>query len=207
MRALFPALQRTAIVQWQRVLEDSRLLRSYLNKVCLVATDGLTKELCIGAYLFARAVIRIGQKEGWLHAALYCKQCAASLQKAYGGDREPHDLLPVPVSLTRSGYPRIIPSFHRRMMYKKDDRADQLVQIYLSFFSLAKIIELAKKVDKGTFASMVNPWKDPDAVQQIVGDIKCNLLSLVKRYLPWLSTLPLQQGLVWSFSFFSLYSD
>lgn len=50
----------------------------YLKKVLLIITDGLTTELCIGAYLFSRSVIRIGQKSGWLHCALYLKQCASS---------------------------------------------------------------------------------------------------------------------------------
>lgn len=43
----------------------------YLKKVLLIITDGLTTELCIGAYLFSRSVIRIGRKSGWLHCALY----------------------------------------------------------------------------------------------------------------------------------------
>lgn len=50
----------------------------YLKKVLLII--GLTKELCIGAYQFSRSVIRIGRKSGWLHCALYLKQCASSLQ-------------------------------------------------------------------------------------------------------------------------------
>lgn len=52
----------------------------YLKKVLLIITDSLTKELCIGAYLLSRSVIRIGRKSGWLHCALYLKQCASSLQ-------------------------------------------------------------------------------------------------------------------------------
>lgn len=67
-----------------------------------------------------------GRKSGWLHCALYLKQCASSLQTAYGGAPRPHILLPIPVSLTRSGYPRIIPSLHRRLILKKDDRSDIL---------------------------------------------------------------------------------
>lgn len=45
----------------------------YLKKVLLIITDSLTKELCIGAYLLSRSVIRIGRKSGWLHCALYLK--------------------------------------------------------------------------------------------------------------------------------------
>lgn len=39
----------------------------YLKKVLLIITDGLTKELCIGAYPFSRSVIRIGRKAGFEH--------------------------------------------------------------------------------------------------------------------------------------------
>ncbi|KAI5638706.1 hypothetical protein M9H77_00437 [Catharanthus roseus] len=47
-----------------------------------------------------------------------------------------------PVSLTRGGIPRIIPSFHRRRIRQGDDT---VVKIYLSFFSCSKLIELAAK--------------------------------------------------------------
>ena len=60
-------------------------------------------------------------------------------------------LLPVPVSLTRSGYPTFIPAYHRLMIYKKDEKADLLVRLYLSFLTLAYVIELSKKVSKSTF--------------------------------------------------------
>jgi hypothetical protein len=49
---------------------------------------------------------------------------------AYGGDEFVHPDNAVPVSLTRSGYPRIIPSHHRRMILKKDEKADMLVKFY-----------------------------------------------------------------------------
>ena len=52
--------------------------------------------------------------------------------------KQPHSLLPVPVSLLRAGYPKIIPAFHRRMMMVKDDKADMLVRISLSYLSLCR---------------------------------------------------------------------
>lgn len=54
MRVLFNTLIKVSPIRWQRVLEDFRVMRSLLNKVILLTADGLTKELCIGAYLFAR---------------------------------------------------------------------------------------------------------------------------------------------------------
>lgn len=137
LSSVFPSSLRIVTVRWQRVLEDSRVLRSFLSKVILILTDGLNKEMCIAAYLFAKQVIYLGRKSGYLHLALYLKQCNTCLMTAYGGVNRPKGSLSVPVSLTRSGYPRIIPSFHRKMILRKDDRADVLVRLYCSFFSLA----------------------------------------------------------------------
>lgn len=71
------------------------------------------------------------------------------------------------------------------------------MQLYLSFLSLAKIIELAKRVDKKTFASIVEPVKDIDSVLEVVDDIKLVISGLLPLYMPWLPTLPLHQGLTW----------
>lgn len=49
------------------------------------------------------------------------------------------------ISLTRSGIPTIIPPFHRQIIRSGGDRADPLVRMYLSFFSLKKLIQRAKK--------------------------------------------------------------
>lgn len=98
----------------------------------LVVSDGYTKELCIGAHLFAKEVLRLVRKSGPLFTALYLKQCAVCLQQAYGGDPWQPTLLPFPVALAGSGYPKIIPSFHRKMIRRKDDKADLLVKLFLS---------------------------------------------------------------------------
>lgn len=78
-------------------------------KVTLLTLDGVTKEACIATHLFSKQKLVKGS--GLLFTALYLKQCSSSLQTAYGGIRRPHDLLPVPVSLSRSGIPSIIPPF------------------------------------------------------------------------------------------------
>ena len=174
-------------------------MKSYLSKVLLVIQDGLSKETCVAAYLFAGSVIKLGRKSGWLHCSLYLKQCSSSLMMAYGGSFSPDKSLALPVSLTRKGYPRIIPSFHRRLIYRRDDRADQLVQIYLSFFSLSKIILLAKRITrKGVFATIVDPVKDLDSVLTLVGDMLDVLPELLNRYCPSIATIPLNQGMVWT---------
>nr|CAD1835941.1 unnamed protein product [Ananas comosus var. bracteatus] len=70
-----------------------------------------------------------------------------------------------PVSLTRRGFPRIIPRFHRRMIYRRDDKADMLVQIYFSFLKV---------------------------------EIQDNMKSRILRYIPSITTIPLEQGMSWS---------
>lgn len=128
----------------------------YIPKGALVIFDGLNKELCVGIHLVVIRIVHLGLQSGWLFCALYLKQAASSLMMAYGGDEFVHPDNAVPVYLARSGYPRIIPSHHRRMILKKDDKADMLVKFYFKILSLSKIITLAKKVDKSTFSSINN---------------------------------------------------
>lgn len=113
---LFPSLIRLSVA-------------ASLRRKTLVTADGLTKEMCVSVYLYAKEVKRLYKASGALFLALYLKQALFCLWS-----RRPHDRLPVPVSLTRSGFPRIIPSFIRRQKYKKDDKADMLVKIWLSLF-------------------------------------------------------------------------
>lgn len=75
LSSVFPSSIRIVTVRWQRLLEDSRVLRVFLSKVILILTDGLNKEMRIAAYLFAKLVIYFGRKSGYLHFSLYFKQC------------------------------------------------------------------------------------------------------------------------------------
>lgn len=151
-----------------------------LTKVILIVYDDLTKESSIVSWLYAKRVIKLVRQSGLLFTALYQKPCSSSLQRAYAGDR-PTGCLPVPVTLTRSGYPRIIPSFHRKLMYKKDERADALVRLYLSWFSLSKWIPCAKRKDSSTFKSITCECEDKESVMEVVSDIKTiGKLLLVK---------------------------
>lgn len=96
--SLFERLISISRVRWQRVLEDSRIMRSYLSKINLIIFDDLTKERSIAMYLFSVNVIKLVRKSGMLFTALYLKQCASSLQMAYGGDPQPKSRLPILIS-------------------------------------------------------------------------------------------------------------
>jgi len=96
-------------------LKELPLLKMVLNRVILVVTDGLNKVLCVGAHLFAKEVIRLVRKSDFLFTTLYLNvlcHCNKFMPRKTGF------LLPFPVSLTRSGYPKIIPSFHRNKVGK-----------------------------------------------------------------------------------------
>lgn len=83
--------------------------------------------------------------------------------------------------------------------FEKDDKADLLVQIqmYLSFFTLARVVELAKKVNRKRFESIVTPCDLGRVCKQVYG-VKEFLPNLVYKYIPFVGHIPLAQGLVWT---------
>lgn len=205
---LFETLVRIARLRWQEVFRRPSVIKGLCSKVSLIIFDSLSKEWCVAAHRFCRKLVHLVRKSGLLHTALYLKQCSMSLQVAYGSVTTPPtpQQLPVPISLTRTGYPRIIPSYHRRMIRKRDDKADRLVQMYLSFFAFSKIIVAAKAISKKTFESITTPT-DLGSVQDAVNPIKDKIDLLTNRYLPMIRKIPLHQGMKWVPTWKSLPSD
>lgn len=106
---------------------------------------------------FVRQVWRLKKGSGLLFTALYLKQCGVALQRFYAGSPIQKEPLSTAVSLTRSGIPRIIPKYHRMIIRRRDSRSDRLVKLYLSWFGLSRIVELAKPIGKATFKSIITP--------------------------------------------------
>lgn len=176
-------------------MESLRILSGLIQKIQIILQDRVTKENSIAAYLVAKQIIRLGRKSGWLFVALYLKQCSATLMQFRGGNTPVDRNLSVPVSLTRSGIPRIIPTFHRRMILRRDEKADRIVQYYLSIFTVSRLIPLSKRISKHTFTSIIEPASPHDATHQVVDELKGSFHSLVDRYIPHARRIPLQQGL------------
>lgn len=151
----------------------------------------------MAAYLIAKNLRTKVRNMGFLGTLLYLKQCSVCLMSVYGGSTRVE--LSCPVSLTGSGYPRIIPPFHRRKIYRKDATADSLVRFYLTVFALGRIIPCAKPVSKSTFESIVTPLSEDvmSRVLGLLGEVKPHLKNLVLRYIPWVTTIPLNQGIRW----------
>jgi len=60
-----------------------------------------------------------------------------------------------------------MPVMVRRVIKKHDDRADKWVRISLSWFGVARLLELAPRVRRATFQSIVTPSKDIYSVAHI----------------------------------------
>lgn len=95
------------------------------------------------------------KRASWLKTALYVKCCSVSLMRAYGGCWDRHESLPHPISLARLERPRVIPNFQRRLIRRHDARADRLVKMYLSMFSVSKLV-LVPKQSNYQFSSIVD---------------------------------------------------
>lgn len=138
LTSLFNKIEKVPSFSWRSLFEQTRRLKGLLLRVQLVVSGLLTKEVCLACVSFVRTVYRLRRQSGLLFTALYCKQCAVSLQRYYAGSFSKRDSLSPPVSLTRCGLPRIIPAPIRKAIRARDDRADILVRLYLSWFGLSK---------------------------------------------------------------------
>lgn len=167
-----------------------------LVKVSLISSLSLSREVGLAAVSFMRFVVRLQRRSGYLFTALYLKQCGVCLQRYYAGSVTGTSLS-TPVSLTRSGIPRVIPSVLRKVLSRRDSHADRLVQLYLSWFGLAKLIAVAPRVRKSTFSSIVTPNPDIGSVMEVLGDIKTSFSTLQPLYLPNLPSIPLTKGMSW----------
>lgn len=183
---------------WRGMFEHFRLLRGFLIRIHSVISSNPTLEVAIASVSFARQCRHMAKHSGLLFTALYLKQCAVSLQQYYARC-EPieGDSMSVYVSLSRSGIPRIIPRHHRNQIRLRTERSDYLVRLYLSWFSLNRIIKLAKPVKASLFSSIVDLPKDQEAIKCVMGRIKESFPVIQRAYLPWLASMPLYKGIKW----------
>lgn len=184
-------------ISWQSIFEGTRRLLGLILQVPLIVSLRLNTEIGLAAVNFSRIVFRQSRKSGLLHTALYFKQCSTSLQRYYAGCYCKSDSLSCVVGLTRSGIPTVIPKYIRKIIRRRDDRADTWVRIYLSWFTIARMIELAPKVSSRLFKSITEPCKDIESAIEVTSMIKTHGPNLISKYLPGIRSIPLLQGLKW----------
>ena len=88
----------------------------------------------------------------------------------------------------------IIPKRHRFIIMKRGDRGKNLVRLSLSWFSICRVLPLAKRVSKATFKSIVQPQQNRAQLTYLRGIIKSKFSYLQRKYLPWISEIPLHKG-------------
>ncbi|DAB41745.1 RNA-dependent RNA polymerase [Oxybasis rubra mitovirus 1] len=183
-------------VPWRSIFEYTKSLKRFLTRIALVATGSINKESAVVCLVIAKRVLRMYRQSGPLSTSLYLKQCSVSLMRYYAGSSKDvrNKMAGASVSLSRAGIPTIIPVHHRQIISARGERGDYLVHLYLSLFSLCRIIKLAKPVGKSTFSSITTPVEDMDMVREVMGEVKSSAKKLLSLYLPWLQTLPLKPG-------------
>lgn len=62
---------------------------------------------------------------------------------------------------------------------------------------LGRTIVLAKPVSKATFSSITSPVEDLDRVRDVLSLMKSHFNDIQRKSLPWITTLPLNKGMVW----------
>lgn len=132
-----------------------------------------------------------------MFTALYLKQCSVYLPRYYAQHTDTQESLLIFVSLTRTGIPRIIPPYHRKMIRLRNDKSDRLVRICLSWFSLFKLVQLAPKVSNETFESITKVPSDYAGIDRIGSQIKSLWSAIQLKYLPDVSRIPVFQGMRW----------
>lgn len=182
---------------WRSLFEKTGKLKGLLSRVPIVTTGRLSVEVGLALTFFVREVATLIRKSGFLFTALYLKQCSVCLQRDYAGYRVKDEKHPLSVSLTRLGIPRIIPVRHRHIIACHNERSDYLVQLYLSWFTLSKIRKLAKPISKATLKSIIEPTEDIGRVREVGSDLKQAFSNIHRKYLPWISTIPLEKGMTW----------
>lgn len=78
-----------------------------------------------------------------------------------------------------------------------DERAIVLVQLYLSWFSLYKVILLCKRITSDSFYSIVKPVLNQDTFDEVCEELKEKFDYLIYSYPPGISNIPIFQGMTW----------
>lgn len=168
---MFKVMEAVKVVQWQRILRNPKQLKRWLQYQAVVVYGKQTFEIAIIASILSRRIFTMYKHNGALFVALYLKQCTLCLKRSLSqyphGCRDgfsPSEKSP-PVSLTRSGMPRIILKNHRKVISKINERSFNLVRIYLSLFSFYKLIVVETKPDfskiEGSYSGKSPGLRDP----------------------------------------------
>lgn len=202
-------LERFRSIPWRSMFEHTRSLRNFLLRISLVTAEGFSAESGVVSFLLAKRVLHMVRRSGLLFTALYLKQCSTALMKYYASGRRCMDKnwSGTYVSLSRAGIPTITPYHHRHIIQNGGERADRLVRLYLSLFSICRVVKLAKPISKATFSTITDLVKDMQLVIEVMSEIKEKFSCIWPRYLPDLTSIPCEKGFRWMPTWKSVPND
>lgn len=99
------------------------------------------------------------------------------------------------------------PFIDNKSINKRDDKADMLVKLYLSFFSFSRAIKLAKRISPSLFASITDPMSDVHKFSEVRDWLRGLIRKLANRYLSQALSRPLYQGISWEPTWKALPTD
>lgn len=131
---LFKTMEVRRYVPWRQVFRDLGQLRRWIQFQLVVVYGRQTLEIANTAVHPAKAILRIYRSSDPLFTSFYLKMCVLALKRSitssarftYAPSKNPL------VSLTASGFPRIILPKHRKVIRRGGPRAEALVRVYLT---------------------------------------------------------------------------
>ena len=151
----------------------------------------------------SREIIRLYRKSGPLFTGQYLKAVAFMLQWYVGGDRSQRPSMKTYVSLTRSGIPRFIPPYYRKILRRRSD--PKVIQIVLSVCTLSRLMRVPPKG-----GLRINPktihipgFKLTEDCWELCRKIVSSSFSVLAAYAPAYKDIPLKLG----YSFKPMFSS
>jgi hypothetical protein len=128
-----------SVFDWQRAGNRPSLLANCLRRLIALREGGLTRHWVLTAYHFGAYIARQRKTVGVKGVVIYLKGCYVLLQQVVGNQvLDNPRRLGCAISRSRSGLPRLIPVYHRKMILSGDKWT---VKIWTSFFWLYRVLE------------------------------------------------------------------
>ncbi|ASL68498.1 RNA-dependent RNA polymerase [Ocimum basilicum RNA virus 2] len=182
--------------EWRRLLEQSRRLVGLFNKAQLVVFGRLAKGHCLGTLHMSRRILALYRKNGALFTAKYLKQCSHAVLVYVGSQGELLTNLSVPVSLTRKGLPRIIPSMFRKRIMQGDREVLRLVLTVLSLYRLMKVGPKGwRRIAHKTIH--IPSYRPSEETMEWSKKLLTSGASMLAAYVPKYRELPINFGFSW----------
>jgi len=187
---------------WRGMLEHTRRITGLLNKIQLFVCRRLRKGYCISLWLMSKQIHRLYKKAGPLFLARYLKACLGCLMWYVAGRQGPRPKLAVPVSLTKTGLPRIIPSGLRREIRERNYR---VIRLIVSVFSIYRLIKVPARKAASRYGENVyhKGWNPSEATLEVSRSLATHFWAVLRRRAPRIEDLNLRSSLFWFQSYTS----